>query len=113
MNPAAIVRRAKAEGVSLALSPVGTIKATGSAEAVKRWVATIRENKPGIVAELMRDSERFDFAPPADPDSDREAIEERAAIISEGCGVDPSRKPAGRPTASGHGARCFATYNAS
>lgn len=31
----------------------------------------------------------FAFAPPSDPESDREALEERAAIIAEGCGMDP------------------------
>jgi hypothetical protein len=33
----------------------------------------------------------FEFAPPGDPDSDREALEERAAIIAEGCGLDPAQ----------------------
>lgn len=33
----------------------------------------------------------FDFAPPGDPESDREAIVERAAIIAEGCGMDPAQ----------------------
>jgi hypothetical protein len=87
MNPAAIIRQAAAEGVTLALSATGTIKATGNAEAVNRWLATIRENKPGILAELRL----FDFAPPNDPENDREAIEERAAIIAEGCGMAPAK----------------------
>lgn len=33
----------------------------------------------------------FAFAPPADPGSDREALEERAAIIADGCGMDPAQ----------------------
>jgi hypothetical protein len=83
MTPATIIRQAAAEGVTLALSPAGTIKAAGNLEAVNRWLPTIRENKPGILAELQP----FDFA----ADSDPEAIEERAAIIAEGCGMDPAQ----------------------
>jgi hypothetical protein len=82
MTPAAIIERAAAEGVSLALSPAGTIKASGKAEAVNRWLATIREHKPAIVAALA--GELFEFAPPGDI----EALEERACIIAERCGID-------------------------
>jgi len=88
MNPAALICQAAAEGVSLALSPTGTIKATGNAEAVNRWLPVLRKNKPGIVVALATDPAVFDFALPADPDSDREAIEERAAIVAEGCGME-------------------------
>jgi hypothetical protein len=91
MTPAGIIRQAATEGVRLMLSPTGAIKATGNAETVKRWLPAIRENKPGILAELARNPELFDFAPPADPESDREAIEERAGIIAEGCGMEPAQ----------------------
>jgi hypothetical protein len=32
----------------------------------------------------------FSFTPPIDPESDREALEERAGLIAEGCGLDPA-----------------------
>ena len=54
MNPAAIIRQAQAEGVMLALSPAGMIKATGEVAAVTRWLPVIREHKPGIVAALQQ-----------------------------------------------------------
>jgi hypothetical protein len=91
MTPAAIIRQAGTEGVSLALSPAGTIKATGNAEAVKRWLPVLREHKPGIVVALATDPPVFDFSLPADPESDREALEERAGIIAEGCGMDHAK----------------------
>jgi len=53
MNPATILLRAKADGVTLTLSPVGTIKAAGEQIAVNRWLPVIREHKPGIVAALQ------------------------------------------------------------
>ena len=62
MTPLAIIKTALADGVTLALSPVGTIKATGKGNAVNRWIPMIRDHKIGIMAAL-------------------EAYEERAAII--------------------------------
>jgi hypothetical protein len=52
MNPAAIIQQAAADGVKLALSPAGTIKAAGEGAAVNRWLPVIREHKPAIVAAL-------------------------------------------------------------
>lgn len=52
MTPAAIIKQAAMDGVSLALSPAGTIKASGDSEAVKRWLAAIREHKAEIVEAL-------------------------------------------------------------
>lgn len=52
MNPAAIIRDARADGVCLALSKPGTIKATGDADAVNRWLAVIREHKADIIEAL-------------------------------------------------------------
>ena len=49
MTPAAIIREAQADGVRLALSPTGTIKATGDGAAVNRWLAVIREHKAEII----------------------------------------------------------------
>jgi hypothetical protein len=42
MTPAAIIREAATDGVSLALSPAGTIKATGDQAAVSRWLPVFR-----------------------------------------------------------------------
>ncbi len=53
MTPAAIIKDAMADGVNLALSPAGTIKATGEGAAVNRWLPVIREHKTGIVAALQ------------------------------------------------------------
>ncbi len=53
MTPAAIIKKAMADGVNLALSPAGTIKATGEGAAVNRWLPMIREHKPGIVVALQ------------------------------------------------------------
>ena len=52
MTPMAIIREAQTDGVMLALSQAGTIKATGEASAVNRWLPTIRQHKPGILATL-------------------------------------------------------------
>lgn len=56
MTPAAIIREAQAEGVNLALSPAGTIKVTGDAAAVNRWLAVIREHKSEIINVLGADA---------------------------------------------------------
>jgi len=49
MTPATIIQEARVDGVRLALSPVGTIKASGDGVAVNRWLTLIREHKTGIV----------------------------------------------------------------
>ena len=53
MTPAIIIKKATADGIRLALSPAGTIKAIGDQAAVNRWLPTIREHKPGIVKALL------------------------------------------------------------
>jgi len=53
MNPATIIIQATADGVSLALSAAGTIKARGEAVAVNRWLPLIREHKVDIISELQ------------------------------------------------------------
>ena len=58
MNPAEIIEQATAEGVILALSPTGTIKANGDQSAVDKWLPTIRNNKTGILCELQREYRR-------------------------------------------------------
>lgn len=53
MTPLAIMEQVAGDGVRLALSPNGTIKAIGDQKAVNRWLPIIRNNKPGIVAALQ------------------------------------------------------------
>lgn len=52
MTPAAIIREAQTDGVTLSISPTGTIKASGDGAAVNRWLSVIREHKEGIVDAL-------------------------------------------------------------
>lgn len=75
MNPATIIERARADGVSLNLSPAGTIKATGEGAAVNRWLPVIREHKPGILAALQ------DAASDTLPDRAAEARRQRVRAM--------------------------------
>src|SRR5665647_695317 len=52
MSPAEIIEQATAEGVILALSPRGTIKATGEQLAIDKWLPAIRDNKAAIITVL-------------------------------------------------------------
>ncbi len=52
MTPATIIREAQADGVRLALSTTGTIKAIGDGTAMNRWLAVIREHKAEIIGAL-------------------------------------------------------------
>lgn len=52
MTPAAILRASQAEGVRLALTPENTIRATGDADAIRRWLPTIRARKADLLAAL-------------------------------------------------------------
>lgn len=54
MNPAELVRRASADGVSLKVTPTGTLKVTGDDKAVRRWLPTLKANKPELVAALTQ-----------------------------------------------------------
>ena len=58
MTPMTIIERASADGVRLALSPVGTIKAVGTRRAVDKWVPALRKHKPAIIAALKARSRR-------------------------------------------------------
>ncbi len=49
MTPATIIQQAQADGVILAVSPTGTIKAVGNGEAVTRWLPVIREHKADLL----------------------------------------------------------------
>jgi hypothetical protein len=83
MTPAAIIKNAAAEGVMLALTPVGTIKATGEGAAVNRWLPVIREHKPGIVTALQEAANE----PLPDP-----ATEARRRRLLELLAENPSRQ---------------------
>ncbi|MDP3498154.1 MAG: hypothetical protein Q8R84_10935 [Candidatus Nitrotoga sp.] len=58
MTPVEIIEQATVDGVTLALTPAGTITATGDQSAVNRWLPTIRDNKPSILYELQREYRR-------------------------------------------------------
>jgi hypothetical protein len=74
MTPETIIREAQAEGVALALSPAGTIKATGDKAALERWLPVLREHKAGLLACLWAEMLR-------------EHYEERAAILEHDGGL--------------------------
>ena len=52
MNPATLITQAKKDGVHLALSDTGTLKASGNKTRIDKWLPIIREHKIGIVAAL-------------------------------------------------------------
>jgi len=58
MTPVEIIEQATVDGVILALSPAGTITATGDQTAVDKWLPTIRDNKSSILCELQRERRR-------------------------------------------------------
>ena len=78
MTPAAIIQRAQADGVTLVLSPSGTIKAAGDREAVNRWLPIIREHKNEIVNELRTAS---DGTNKSVSDSAAEARRQRVLVL--------------------------------
>jgi hypothetical protein len=73
MTPATIIAKMTADGLRLALTPVGTISARGDQAAVDRWLPIIREYKPGIVVALQETANDLHSVDP-------EAFEERAAM---------------------------------
>ena len=46
MSPTAIIREAAADGMALALSAVGIVKASGDREILARWLPVLRQDKP-------------------------------------------------------------------
>ena len=73
MTPATIIQKAQADGVTLVLSPSGTIKAVGDREAVNRWVPIIREHKDGLLNELRAASDgAYDALPDAAAEARRQ-----------------------------------------
>lgn len=63
MTPVTLINEARADGVSLTLSPSGTIKATGDTAAINRWLSTIRACKADIVEALQTRCESTATAP--------------------------------------------------
>lgn len=57
MSPRELIAGAAADGLTLSLSPQGTIKAAGDAAAVERWAPVIRAHKTDLIAALA-DSEK-------------------------------------------------------
>lgn len=51
-----IIQRALNDGVTMALTNVGQIELTGDQSAIERWLPSVREHKPDIVAALQTDS---------------------------------------------------------
>ena len=89
MNPATIIERVKADGITLTVTPTGTIKVSGASAVISRWLPIIREHKSGLLAVLQHAAnEIFSFSPPGDPANDDEALQERVAIMMEGNGWD-------------------------
>ncbi len=100
MTPAAIIKHALEDGVTLALTQSGMIKAKGDKSTIIRWLPLIKENKPKIIQVLWEAAnnvvpvisaseypqEPFNFNPPNDPANDDEALQERVAIMMEGNG---------------------------
>lgn len=85
MIPETIIREAQADGVKLALSHSGTIKATGDGAAVNRWLATLKAHKAEILAALKAAN---DTASQFDAEAVTEAHEERAAILEFDAGLE-------------------------
>ena len=76
MTPATLIAQAAADGISLAISETGNIKAVGGGDAVQRWAPVLRQHKASIL-EVLRGTET-----PHKPSSfDLDQYEERAAIM--------------------------------
>jgi hypothetical protein len=52
MNPATLINQAEEDGVHLALSDTGTLKASGDKSHIDKWLPVIREHKVGLIALL-------------------------------------------------------------
>ena len=79
MIPAALIRAAQADGVTLTLSTSGTITATGDGAAVKRWVPTLKAHKAEILAALTAVNDAAD-CPPYGTEGEPAAAEARELI---------------------------------
>lgn len=59
MTAATIIRDAQTDGVSLALSETGNIKAIGSTDAVGRWIDTLKKHKIELI-DVLRNAANDD-----------------------------------------------------
>jgi hypothetical protein len=68
MSPQKLIQEARADGVELALSAAGNIKAVGNDVAVGRWLPILRESKTELIGALraVNDSVYEDFPDPAE-----------------------------------------------
>ena len=57
MNPAKIIQNASEEGVSIAVSPTGKIKAIGNEVSLTKWAPRIRKSKTEILCVLHQEEE--------------------------------------------------------
>ena len=78
MTPATIIQQAQEEGVMLALSPSGGIKAVGNEQAVTRWLPVIRQHKAELLDELRASN---NGACDALPDPAAEARRQRVQAV--------------------------------
>jgi hypothetical protein len=94
MSPSVLIREAAADGVNLALSSAGAIKAVGDQAAVNRWLPILREHKPAILAALAH----LDL--PGVPPSSRPACPPRTWRTSRPATFrwGPSRRSRRRPS---------------
>lgn len=60
MNSAAILKKAHADGLKIALTPEGEITARGTQPVIAKWTPVLRLHKPGLVALLQAASEQAD-----------------------------------------------------
>lgn len=56
MNAETIIKRARADGVSIGMSHTGALKAKGDREAVARWLDTLRQHKDTLLRALQESS---------------------------------------------------------
>ncbi|MDR1351012.1 MAG: hypothetical protein LBJ59_09630 [Zoogloeaceae bacterium] len=65
----------------MTVSSSGELNARGEKNVIQKWVGVLRENKAAIVSALQSNSAPVASNDEARPAPDREAIEERAAIM--------------------------------
>ena len=84
MNTPELIEQVTAEGVDLALSPTGTIRAIGNQAVVDKWIPTIRDNKLNILSELHRECRRTKLLAMLDASPDK-----RYSMLVEDSSADP------------------------
>lgn len=84
MNIPELIEQVIAEGVDLALSSAGTIKASGDQSIVDKWLPAIRDNKLTILSELHRERRRTKLLAMMDASPDK-----RYSMLVEDSSVDP------------------------